>query len=73
MREARRQNRHTRPALTKHTPIAHQRQTPAAGAKRVKPEGRITPSGWPGGIARREHLWKKERRQRRRSSCRDNN
>lgn len=34
MREARRQNRHTRPALTKHTPIAHQRQTPAAaGAK----------------------------------------
>jgi hypothetical protein len=26
MREARRQNRNTRPALTKHTPIAHQRQ-----------------------------------------------
>jgi hypothetical protein len=40
MREARRQNRHTRPALTKHTPIAHQRQTPAAAGakKRVKPK-----------------------------------
>ena len=34
MREARRQNRHTRPALTKHTPVAHQRQTPAANKKR---------------------------------------
>jgi hypothetical protein len=41
MREARRQNRHTRPALTKHTPI-----------QRIS---RITLSGWPGGIARREH------------------
>lgn len=29
MREARRQNRNTRPALTKHTPMATQRQTPA--------------------------------------------
>ena len=40
MREARRQNRHTRPALTKHTPFAHQRQTPAAAGakKRVKPK-----------------------------------
>ncbi|SUG72151.1 putative Fe-S oxidoreductase family 2 [Salmonella enterica subsp. enterica] len=26
MREARRQNRNTRPALTKHTPVEHQRQ-----------------------------------------------
>lgn len=40
MREARRQNRHTRPALTKHTPVAHQRQTPAASGakKRIKPK-----------------------------------
>lgn len=29
MREARRQNRNTRPALTKHTPMATQRQMPA--------------------------------------------
>ncbi|MGK7404893.1 hypothetical protein, partial [Salmonella enterica] len=34
MREARRQNRNTRPALTKHTPVEHQRQTPA-GAKKA--------------------------------------
>ena len=40
MREARRQNRHTRPALTKHTPVAHQRQTPAANKKRTKVAGR---------------------------------
>lgn len=40
MREARRQNRHTRPALTKHTPVAHQRQTPAANKKRGKVAGR---------------------------------
>lgn len=36
MREARRQNRNTRPALTKHTPMATQRQTPA-GAKKAPP------------------------------------
>ena len=42
MREARRQNRNTRPALTKHTPVAHQRQTPAdnKGKKRPKPASR---------------------------------
>lgn len=34
MREARRQNRNTRPALTKHTPMATQRQTPATAKKR---------------------------------------
>ncbi|MRF68921.1 DUF3362 domain-containing protein, partial [Escherichia coli] len=36
MREARRQNRHTRPALTKHTPIVHQRSNGGAtGAKKT--------------------------------------
>jgi len=40
MREAKRQNRHTRPALTKHTPVAHQRQTPADNKKRGKGAGR---------------------------------
>ena len=30
----------TRPALTKHTPVAHQRQTPAANKKRGKVAGR---------------------------------
>ncbi len=35
MREARRQNRNTRPALTKHTPMATQRQTPATAKKSV--------------------------------------
>ncbi|MEA7581025.1 hypothetical protein ONJ87_25360, partial [Salmonella enterica subsp. enterica serovar Anatum] len=34
MREARRQNRNTRPALTKHTPVEHQRQGLAANKKR---------------------------------------
>lgn len=34
MREARRQNRNTRPALTKHTPMATQPQTPATAKKR---------------------------------------
>lgn len=34
MREARRQNRNTRPALTKHTPIAHQRSNGVAGTKK---------------------------------------
>lgn len=34
MREARRQNRNTRPALTKHTPMATQRQMPATAKKR---------------------------------------
>ena len=40
MREARRQNRHTRPALTKHTPIAHQRPDACrcGREKRVKPK-----------------------------------
>ncbi|MCW0137061.1 hypothetical protein OIU92_20915 [Escherichia coli] len=32
--EARRQNRNTRPALTKRTPMATQRQTPATAKKR---------------------------------------
>jgi hypothetical protein len=36
MREARRQNRHTRPALTKHTPIVHQRSNGGATAKKPK-------------------------------------
>jgi hypothetical protein len=36
MREARRQNRNTRPALTKHTPIVHQRSNgSAAGTKKT--------------------------------------
>ena len=34
MREARRQNRNTRPALTKHTPIVHQRSNGGAGTKK---------------------------------------
>jgi hypothetical protein len=33
MREARRYNRGARPALTKHTPMTHQRRAPQAGAK----------------------------------------
>ncbi|MCQ3531599.1 DUF3362 domain-containing protein, partial [Salmonella enterica subsp. enterica serovar Indiana] len=40
MREARRQNRNTRPALTKHTPVEHQRQGLAANKKRGKGAGR---------------------------------
>lgn len=40
MREARRQNRNTRPALTKHTPVEHQRQGLAANKKRGKSAGR---------------------------------
>jgi len=35
MREARRQNRNTRPALTKHTPIVHQRSNGGAGTKKT--------------------------------------
>ena len=34
MREARRQNRNTRPALTKHTPIVHQRSNGNSSAKK---------------------------------------
>lgn len=34
MREARRQNRYTRPALTKHTPIAHQRSNATGSVKK---------------------------------------
>jgi hypothetical protein len=44
MREARRQNRQSRPALTKHTPIVHQRSngksTAAAPAKKRAPRVR---------------------------------
>lgn len=39
MREARRQNRHSRPALTKHTPVSHQRQTPAANKNAARSRG----------------------------------
>ncbi|MGS6356212.1 DUF3362 domain-containing protein, partial [Enterobacter hormaechei] len=38
MREARRQNRNTRPALTKHTPIVHQRSN--GGASGTKKTGK---------------------------------
>jgi hypothetical protein len=34
MREARRQNRNTRPALTKHTPIVHQRSNGNSSVKK---------------------------------------
>lgn len=40
MRKARRQNRNTRPALTKHTPIATQRQTPATAKKASSTQSR---------------------------------
>jgi hypothetical protein len=36
MREARRQNRNTRPALTKHTPIVHQRQNGSTRGETAK-------------------------------------
>jgi hypothetical protein len=45
MREARRQNRHTRPALTKHTPIVHQRSNGGATAKPVK-RGKVAVVNW---------------------------
>ena len=41
MREARRQNRHTRPALTKHTPIVHQRSNGGATAKKPVKRGKV--------------------------------
>ena len=41
MREARRQNRNTRPALTKHTPMATQRQTPATAKKASSTQSRL--------------------------------
>jgi hypothetical protein len=36
MREARRQNRNTRPALTKHTPIVHQRRNGSTRSETAK-------------------------------------
>lgn len=45
MREARRQNRNTRPALTKHTPMATQRQTPATAKKASSTQSRLQNAG----------------------------
>ncbi|HCQ3851086.1 TPA: DUF3362 domain-containing protein [Escherichia coli] len=45
MREARRQNRNTRPALTKHTPMATQRQTPATAKKASSTQSRPVNAG----------------------------
>jgi radical SAM superfamily enzyme YgiQ (UPF0313 family) len=41
MREARRQNRNTRPALTKHTPIVHQRSNGGETAKKPVKRGKV--------------------------------
>ena len=41
MREARRQTRHTRPALTKHTPIVHQRSNGETTAKKPVKRGKV--------------------------------
>ncbi|XNM52499.1 hypothetical protein ACLK2I_16660 [Escherichia coli] len=43
--EARRQNRNTRPALTKHTPMATQRQTPATAKKASSTQSRLQNAG----------------------------
>ncbi|MBA1848127.1 hypothetical protein G9H56_49320, partial [Escherichia coli] len=45
MREARRQNRNTRPALTKYTPMATQRQTPATAKKASSTQSRLQNAG----------------------------
>ena len=45
MREARRQNRNTLPALTKHTPMATQRQTPATAKKASSTQSRPVNAG----------------------------
>ena len=45
MREARRQNRNTRPALTKHTPMATQRQMPATAKKASSTQSRPVNTG----------------------------
>ncbi|MGU0016479.1 hypothetical protein ACVXG9_18315 [Escherichia coli] len=45
MREARRQNRNTRPALTEHTPMATQRQTPATAKKASSTQSRPVNAG----------------------------
>ncbi|MGS6482596.1 hypothetical protein ACVGXS_24860, partial [Enterobacter hormaechei] len=49
--EARRQNRNTRPALTKHTPIAHQRSNGVAGTKKNVKRRTVKPVTMPGGAA----------------------